>query len=47
MFVFKFVPTPESFIGQLILAFIAVLTVGLGGGIYLIANLGPGPIGWT
>ena len=39
----KFVPTPESFIGQLILAFIAVLTVGLGGGIYLIANLGPGP----
>ena len=39
----KFVSTPESFIGQLILAFIAVLTVGLGGGIYLIANLGPGP----
>ena len=39
----KFVPTPESFIGQLILAFVAVLTVGLGGGIYLIANLGPGP----
>tara|TARA_S200000501_G_scaffold80487_1_gene72313 strand:+ start:661 stop:993 length:333 start_codon:yes stop_codon:yes gene_type:complete len=39
----KFVPTPESFIGQLILAFTAVLTVGLGGGIYLIANLGPGP----
>ena len=39
----KFVSTPESFIGQLILAFTAVLTVGLGGGIYLIANLGPGP----
>ena len=39
----KFVPTPESFIVQLILAFTAVLTVGLGGGIYLIANLGPGP----
>ena len=39
----KFVPTPESFIGQLILAFTAVLTVGLGGGIYLVANLGAGP----
>ena len=39
----KFVPTPENFVSQLILAFIAVLTVGLGGGIYLIANLGPGP----
>ena len=39
----KFVPTPENFVSQLILAFIAVLIVGLGGGIYLIANLGPGP----
>ena len=25
------------------LAIIAVITVGLGGGIYLVANLGPGP----
>ena len=38
----KFVPTPESYFSQIILAIIAVLTVGLGGGIYLIANLGPG-----
>ncbi len=38
----KFVPTPESYFSQIILAIIAVLTVGLGGGIYLIANLGSG-----
>ena len=39
----KFVPTPENYISQLILAIISVLTVGLGGGIYLVANLGAGP----
>ena len=39
----KFVPTPENYISQIFLAIIAVLTVGLGGGIYLIANLGAGP----
>ena len=39
----KFVPTPENYISQLLLAIIAVLTVGLGGGIYLVANLGAGP----
>jgi len=39
----KFVPTPENYISQLLLAIIAVLTVGLGGGIYLVANLGSGP----
>ena len=39
----KFVPTPENYIFQLLLAFVAVLTVGLGGGIYLVANLGAGP----
>ena len=39
----NFVPTPENFISQLMLAVIAVLTVGLGGGIYLVANLGAGP----
>ena len=33
----------NSYISQLILAIISVLTVGLGGGIYLIANLGAGP----
>ena len=39
----KFVPTPENYISQIILAVVAVLTVGLGGGIYLVANLGSGP----
>ena len=39
----KFVPTPENYISQLFLALAAVLTVGLGGGIYLVANLGAGP----
>ena len=37
------IPTPENYISQLLLAFIAVLIVGLGGGIYLVANLGAGP----
>jgi uncharacterized membrane protein YczE len=39
----KFVPTPENYFSQILLAFIAVLTVGVGGGIYLVANLGAGP----
>ena len=39
----KFVPTPENYISQLILAVIAVLITGFGGGIYLVANLGAGP----
>jgi len=39
----KFIPIPENYIYQLLLAIIAVLIVGLGGGIYLAANLGPGP----
>ena len=39
----KYVPTPENYIYQIFLAIIAVLTVGLGGGIYLVANLGAGP----
>ena len=39
----KFVPTPENYIYQILLAIVAVLTVGLGGGIYLVANLGAGP----
>ena len=39
----KFIPTPENFLSQLALAVVAVVTVGLGGGIYLVANLGPGP----
>jgi len=39
----KFIPTPENYHYQIILGIIAVLTVGLGGGIYLVANLGAGP----
>ena len=39
----KFIPTPENYYYQIIVGIIAVLTVGLGGGIYLVANLGAGP----
>ena len=39
----KFVPTPNNYINQLILAVISVITVGIGGGIYLVSNLGAGP----
>jgi uncharacterized membrane protein YczE len=39
----KWVPTPENFIHKLLLASFAVLIVGIGSGIYLVANLGPGP----
>ena len=39
----KFVPTPSSYVHQLILAIISVILVGIGGGIYLVSNLGPGP----
>ena len=38
-----FVPTPENYIFKILLAIIAVVMVGLGGGIYLVSNLGPGP----
>ncbi|MDB3888255.1 hypothetical protein N9341_01800 [Candidatus Pelagibacter sp.] len=39
----KYVPTPSIYIHQLILAVVSVLTVGIGGGIYLVSNLGAGP----
>ena len=39
----KFVPTPLNYINQLILAVLSVITVGIGGGIYLVSNLGAGP----
>ncbi len=39
----KFVPTPTNYVNQLILALISVVTVGIGGGIYLVSNLGAGP----
>ena len=39
----NFVPTPFYFFNKLIMAIVSVLTVGIGGGIYLVANLGAGP----
>tara|TARA_B100001093_G_C26438736_1_gene847141 strand:- start:66 stop:713 length:648 start_codon:yes stop_codon:yes gene_type:complete len=39
----NFVSTPDNYLSQIMLAAIAVLIVGLGGGIYLVANLGAGP----
>ena len=39
----KFIPTPSSYIQQLILAVVSVITVGIGGSIYLVSNLGAGP----
>ena len=39
----KYIPTPSNYIHQLILAIISVITVGVGGGIYLVSNLGAGP----
>ena len=39
----NFIPTPSNYINQLILAIISVIMVGVGGGIYLVSNLGAGP----
>jgi len=39
----KYVPTPSNYINQLLLAIISVIMVGIGGGIYLVSNLGAGP----
>jgi len=39
----KFVPTPSNYTNQIFLAALSVLAVGIGGGIYLISNLGAGP----
>ena len=39
----KFVPTPSNYYNQFILAIVSVITVGIGGGIYLVSNLGAGP----
>ena len=39
----KFVPTPSNNIHQIVLAVISVIIVGIGGGIYLVSNLGAGP----
>jgi uncharacterized membrane protein YczE len=37
------IPTPETYIMKLLMAAAGVMIVGVGSGIYLIANLGPGP----
>ena len=39
----NFVDPPTSILSKYILAIVSVLLVGLGSGIYLVANLGPGP----
>ena len=39
----KYVPTPSNYMYQLLLAIISVIMVGIGGGIYLVSNLGAGP----
>lgn len=39
----KFVPVPSNYLSQIILAIVSVLLVGIGGGIYLVSNLGAGP----
>ena len=38
-----YIPTPENYISQLLMAIFGVLIVGLGSGFYLVSNLGPGP----
>ena len=42
-FCIKYVPTPSNYYNQLILAIVSVITVGIGGSIYLVSNLGAGP----
>ena len=38
-----FIPTPEIYISKFIMLVCGILLVGFGSGLYLIANLGPGP----
>ncbi|WP_085906591.1 YczE/YyaS/YitT family protein [Kiloniella majae] len=42
-FVLPYIPTPDSYVSQILLTLLGILVTGLGSGIYLIANLGPGP----
>jgi len=42
-FSLPYLPRPEDLLLQIVLAFLGVFTTGLGGAIYLIANLGSGP----
>lgn len=41
-YLLPYIPVPQSFPGALAMAFIGVTVTGLGSGIYLTANLGPG-----
>ena len=42
-FSIAFIPTPEVYISKFLMLVCGVLLVGFGSGLYLIANLGPGP----
>lgn len=42
-YVLPYLPTPENYALQLLQALAGVFVTGLGGAIYLISNLGPGP----
>ena len=42
-FSIAFIPTPEIYISKLLMLLCGILFVGFGSGLYLIANLGPGP----
>jgi len=42
-FALPYIPEPEGYAARLALAVSGTLTVGIGSGIYLVANLGPGP----
>ncbi|WP_421783174.1 YczE/YyaS/YitT family protein [Kiloniella litopenaei] len=42
-FALPYIPTPDAYISQILLTLLGILVTGLGSGIYLIANLGPGP----
>lgn len=41
--ILPFLPTFETYVANVVLAFLGVLVTGFGGAIYLVANLGPGP----
>lgn len=38
-----YLPNPQTLLGQLVMTLLGTLITGLGGAIYLVANLGPGP----
>ena len=42
-FALPYIPTPDMYILRIMQAFLGVLVTGIGGSIYLISNLGPGP----